>query len=155
MLLFLGGESVSLFYPQCARLTIVGCVHLDWIPFRLIDNLRPSKPSSIIHFSLRKPKTCFSFSFGSTSRLLSAERAALGQAGLTTGGLAKDLGAAGADNDGLGVREDGGDGEATGALDVHEEGARAGDKHLQLVLTGLGLRGGVEEIDCENHLDGV
>lgn len=22
--------------------------------------------------------------------------------------------------------------------------------HLQLVLTGLGLRGGVEEIDCEN-----
>jgi len=53
------------------------------------------------------------------------------------------------------VREDGGDGEASGALDVHEEGARAGDKHLQLVLAGLGLRGGVEEIDCENHLDGV
>jgi hypothetical protein len=105
-------------------------VHLDWIPFRLIDNLRPSNPSSVIHFSLRKPKTCFSFLFGSTSRLLSAERAALGQAGLTTGRLAKDLGAAGADNDGLGVREDGGDGEATGALDVHEEGARAGDKHL-------------------------
>jgi len=48
------------------------------------------------------------------------------------------------------VREDGSDGEATGALDVHEEGAGAGDKHLQLVLTGLGLRGGVEEIDCEN-----
>jgi len=48
------------------------------------------------------------------------------------------------------VREDGGDGEASGALDVHEEGARAGDKHLQLVLAGLGLRGGVEEIDCEN-----
>lgn len=95
----------------------------------MIICVRPT-PSSIIHFSLRKPKTCFSFSFGSTRRLLSAERAALGQAGLTTGGLAKDLGAAGADNDGLGVREDGGDGEATRALDVHEEGARAGDKHL-------------------------
>ena len=66
----------------------------------------------------------------SAIRLLPAERAALGQAGLTTGGLAKDLGATGADNDGLGVREDGGDGEATGALDVHEEGARTGDKHL-------------------------
>jgi len=83
--------------------------------------------------------------------------------------LAKDLGAAGADNDGLGVREDGGDGEASGALDVHEERAGAGDKslkvhvrgksrcgvrlyqtHLQLVLAGLSQRAGVEEIDCEN-----
>ena len=64
------------------------------------------------------------------SSLLPAERAALGQAGLTTGRLAKDLGAAGADDDGLGVREDGGDGEAAGALDVHEEGAGAGHKGL-------------------------
>jgi len=64
------------------------------------------------------------------SRLLPAERAALSQTGLATGGLAEDSRAAGADNDGLGVREDGGDGEATGALDVHEEGAGLGHKGL-------------------------
>lgn len=64
------------------------------------------------------------------SSLLPAERAALGKTGLATGGLAEDLGAAGADDDGLGVREDGGDGEAAGALDVHEEGAGAGHKGL-------------------------
>lgn len=64
------------------------------------------------------------------SRLLPAEGAALSQTGLATGGLAQDGGAAGADDDGLGVREDGGDGEATGALDVHEEGAGLGHKGL-------------------------
>jgi len=89
------------------------------------------------------------------SRLLSPERAALGEAGLATGGLAEDLGAAGADDDGLCVGEDGGDGEAAGALDVHEEGAGTGDEGLELVLAGLSGGSGVEEIDCENHLDGL
>ena len=107
------------------------------------------------------------------SSLLSAERAALGKTGLATGGLAEDLGAAGADNDGLGVREDGGDGEAAGALDVHEEGAGTGHKglsgvyvrgcdsgwrfggggvcvYLELVLAGLVLRARVEKVDGEN-----
>ena len=67
--------------------------------------------------------------------------------------------------------EDGGDGEAAGALDVHEEGARSrhkgliciscpihvslpldmsGGSYLELVLTGLGLRRRVEEVDREN-----
>lgn len=64
------------------------------------------------------------------SRLLSPERAALGETGFASGRLAENLGAAGADDDGLCVREDGGDGEAAGALDVHEEGARAGDESL-------------------------
>lgn len=68
--------------------------------------------------------------FSFVSRLLAAERAALGQTGLTTGGLAENGLAAGADDDGLGVREDGGDGEATGALDVHEEGAGLGHEGL-------------------------
>lgn len=54
-------------------------------------------------------------------RLLSPERAALGESGLTTGRLAKDLRAAGADDDGLCVGEDGGDGKAAWALDVHEK----------------------------------
>lgn len=62
--------------------------------------------------------------------LLPSERAALGQAGLATGGLAKHGCAALADDDGLGVGEDGGDGEAAGALDVHEEGARSRHKSL-------------------------
>ena len=107
------------------------------------------------------------------SALLPAERAALGKTGLATGGLAEDLGAAGADNDGLGVREDGGDGEAAGALDVHEEGAGTGHKglsgvyvrgcdsgcrfggggvcvYLELVLAGLVLRARVEKVDGEN-----
>lgn len=62
--------------------------------------------------------------------LLPAERAALRQPSLATGGLAQDGGAALADDNGLGVREDGGDGEATGALDVHEEGSGSGDQGL-------------------------
>lgn len=62
--------------------------------------------------------------------LLPPERAALGESGLTTGGLAEDGGASGADDDGLGVREDGGDCEAARALDVHEEGSRSRHKGL-------------------------
>ena len=67
--------------------------------------------------------------------------------------------------------EDGGDVEATGALDVHEERAGRGDEslrgkrvrsdsrsgvvnvevlYLKLVLASLGGRGGVEEIFGEN-----
>ena len=49
----------------------------------------------------------------------------------------QDLRATLADDDGLRVREDGGDGEAAGALDVHEEGARSWDQSLELVLAGL------------------
>jgi len=41
--------------------------------------------------------------------LLAAERAALGQAGDTTGGLGEDVSAAGAHNNSLGVGEDSGD----------------------------------------------
>lgn len=49
--------------------------------------------------------------------------------------------------------ENGGDGEAAGALDVHEEGAGSRHKLLELVLAGLGLRRRVEKVDRENHLD--
>ena len=62
-----------------------------------------------------------------STHLLPPERAALCESSLTTGGLAEDLRAAGADYDGLCVREDGGDGEAAWALDVHEEGSWAWD----------------------------
>lgn len=46
--------------------------------------------------------------------------------------------------------ENGGDGEAAGALDVHEEGAGSRHKLLELVLAGLGLRRRVEKVDREN-----
>jgi hypothetical protein len=88
------------------------------------------------------------------NRLLPAERAALGQASLTTGRLAQDLRAALADDDCVGVREDGGDGEASGALDVHEERAGGRHKGLELVLLGLSSRGGVEKVNGENHFGG-
>jgi len=51
--------------------------------------------------------------------------------------------------------EDGRDGEAAGALDVHEEGAGSRDECLELVLSRLSLRGRVEEIDGENHFEGL
>lgn len=51
------------------------------------------------------------------------------------------------------MREDSGDGEAAGALDVHEEGTRSRHKGLELVLASLSLRRRVEEVDRENHLD--
>lgn len=62
--------------------------------------------------------------------LLPSERAALGQASLATGGLAEHGCAALADDNSLGVGEYSGDGEAAGALDVHEEGAGSGHKSL-------------------------
>lgn len=85
--------------------------------------------------------------------LLPSERAALCESCLTTGRLAEDSGAALADDDGLGVGEDGRDGEASGTLHVHEEGAGGGHEGLELVLLGLSRRAGVQEIDSENHLD--
>jgi len=48
------------------------------------------------------------------------------------------------------VREDGGDLEAAGALDVHEERVGLGHDLLELVGAGLSLGGGVEEVDSEN-----
>jgi hypothetical protein len=86
-------------------------------------------------------------------RLLPPERAALREPSLATGRLAEDGRAALADDDGLGVGENGGDGEAPRALDVHEEGTGTGHKGLELVLAGLSSRAGVEKINGENHLD--
>jgi len=60
--------------------------------------------------------------------------------------LTQDGGAGTADDNGLGVREDGGDVEASGALDVHEERSRNRDEGLELVLAGLSDRVWVKEI---------
>jgi len=88
-----------------------------------------------------------------TDHLLSPERAALSKSGLATGGLAEDGRAALANDDGLGVGEDSSDGEAAGALHVHEERPGSRHKSLELVLASLSGRAGVDEINGENHLE--
>jgi len=114
----------------------------------IFDEVEVHLLSSNIHIH---PRTLSFITSSQASCLLSSERAAFCESGLATGGLAEDCRAAGADDDGLCVRENGGDCEATGALDVHEERSGSWDQGLELVLAGLGLRGRVEEIDCENH----
>jgi hypothetical protein len=51
------------------------------------------------------------------------------------------------------MREDGGNCEAAGALNVHEEGSRAWHELLELVLAGFGRWGWVKEIYGENLID--
>lgn len=50
-----------------------------------------------------------------------------------TGGLAEDGAAGDAEHDGLSVAEDSGDGEAAGALDVHEEAEQLKKKKVCLI----------------------
>jgi len=85
--------------------------------------------------------------------LLATEGAALSELSLSTGGGAEDGAAGTAENYGLGVREDGSDVEATGALDVHE--VRVRGLHQTLELVGLGglLSRRVKEVDSERRLD--
>lgn len=78
---------------------------------------------------------------------LSTVAASLGKSGLAAGGLAEHNIAGSAQDDGLGVAKYGGDLEASGALDVHEEAIGGLHKSLELVCAGLGLHGGVEQID--------
>jgi len=59
--------------------------------------------------------------FPRPSQLLPSERAALCESGLATGGLAEDGRTTSTDDDCLSMRENGGDGEAAWALDIHEE----------------------------------
>lgn len=101
------------------------------------ENLIVIVPSSKKPSPPRFTKSKWTFIWLVVNRLLSPERAALGETGLATGGLAEDLRAAGADDDGLCVGEDGGDGEASGALDVHEERAGTGDKGLNGIVLDL------------------
>ncbi len=76
------------------------------------------------------------------SHLLPPKRAPLCESRLAARRLAQHLRAPGADDDGLRVREDGRDGEAAGALDVHEEGAGAGyeglSSHCQNMIVLVG-----------------
>jgi hypothetical protein len=85
---------------------------------------------------------------------LPPEGAALGELGLTAGGLAQDGAAGGAKDDGGGVGEDGGDLETAGTLHIHEERIGRLNETLQLVLTSLVLSGGVEQIVGDGHDEG-
>lgn len=75
--------------------------------------------------------------------------------------MAEDGAAGGADDDSLGVREDGGDVDATGALDVHEEAVGRLHEALKLVLPLLDGGIGVEKVvlkqrvavNCYGHSD--
>ena len=87
---------------------------------------------------------------------LLAEGAAFDELGLAAGGAGEDGLALLAVDDGGGVRVDGGDVGAGGALDVHEEGVGALDEAAALVLLTLSAGGGVAEIGIEEaHLFGL
>lgn len=88
---------------------------------------------------------------GRLYRLLLAVGAALGQAGLTTGGLAQNSGAGAAGDHGLSMRKDGGDGQAALALNIHKITAGSSNELLQLVLLSLRLRSGVKQVNSKNH----
>lgn len=81
---------------------------------------------------------------------LATEAASLRQSGLSSGGLAEHNIAGSAEDDGLGVGEDGGDVKAAGALDVHEEAVGRLDKALELVH--LLLIGGVHVEEIDRHI---
>jgi len=66
----------------------------------------------------------------SQTNLLLSEGAPFSETSLSTSGLAENGGAGSADDDGLGVREDGGNVKAARALHVHEERARSWDQSL-------------------------
>lgn len=58
------------------------------------------------------------------------ERVVFSEFGFVIGGLVEDGGVFLVDDDGLGVGEDGGDGEVVGVFDVYEEGVGGGYKGL-------------------------
>lgn len=96
----------------------------------------------------------FFFTFSSFSspvltkqhRLLSSERTALSQLGLTTGRSAQNGRAAITCYGGLSVGKNGGNVETTRALHVHEKGSWRLHQGLQLVLLGLRGRVRVQQI---------
>ena len=82
--------------------------------------------------SIPQPSTSTSHRHKRRDHLLPPERAPFRQPRFPSRRLTQYGRASSADDDGLGVRENGGDGEAAGALDVHEEGTRGGHEGLLL-----------------------
>lgn len=77
---------------------------------------------------------------------LDLERAAFSKFALSSCGLAEDVLAVVAGNDGLGMAEDYCSLVASSALDVHEVGVGSGHEALEFVGLTLLLEGGVEEV---------
>lgn len=75
--------------------------------------------------------------------------ASLGQPSASTSGLAEDGSTRPTKNNSLGVREDGGDVDASRALDIHKVAVGRLHETLQLVLACFGIIAGVEEIVFE------
>lgn len=71
----------------------------------------------------------------------------LSEADFATSGLTDDGLTVWAGDNCLRVAEDGGDGEATGALDIHEVGIRGRHQPLQLVLPLLQLWWWVQQVN--------
>ena len=112
----------NVFFGICGQPRLRAHTHSPFV----VKHHRPLavvRCSSPIHF--------VSFLRSDNHPLLPPERASFGQPCLATGGLTQHLRAAGADDDALCVREDGGDCEAAGALDIHEEASRSGDESLE------------------------
>jgi len=84
--------------------------------------------------------------------LLPPEAASFGEPGAASSGLAEDSGTPGADHDSLCVTEDSGDPVTAGTLDVHEVAIGVLDQPLQLVLSLLLSREGVQQILSKRHL---
>ena len=78
---------------------------------------------------------------------LPSEAASLSQTSLSSSWCAKDGAAVGASDHGLAVAEDGGDVEASLALDVHEIAVGRLNQSLELVLGLLELFGRVKQIN--------
>ena len=77
---------------------------------------------------------------------LDLERAAFSKFALAAGGLAEDVLAVVAGNDGLGMAEDDCGLVASSALDVHEVGVGRGHEALEFVGLALLLEGWVKEV---------
>lgn len=82
---------------------------------------------------------------------LLAEGATLGKPALSTSGLREDNVAASTNDSGLSVTEDGRDGEASWASNIHEEGVGVLYKALKLMLHGLLLGVHVKIVELHFH----
>ena len=99
----------------------------------MIFSTDPASPRYKAEYPANNPtrnKRHLLFHLNPPLHLLPSERASLRQSSFSSGRLAQYGAAAAADDNSLGVREDGGDGEAAGAFDVHKEGAGGGYKGL-------------------------
>ena len=81
------------------------------------------------------------------------EGAALSEFALSAGGLAEDVLAVAAGDDGLGMAEDDSGLVAASALDVHEVAVGGGNQTCEFVLVLFGLEGGVQQVTVHPNIE--